>query len=354
MPKLAIIGCGSIARCHGAALQVLRDDVELVACCDIDSIKALAWKQEFAPDCEVFTEANSLLQATALDGVILATWPVGRQALIEACVAGGVKHILCEKPLATTAAEARSIFELCHEKDVLVLEGFAFLHHPRFCKLIDLLHERQLGRATTVHAAYSRIDEEQQEPYAPDLSWRRQKAMFGGVPWEYACYCIMAANRLVGDLPMLVSAHGARGRYDTVTQLHGMIDYLHGGISFIQSTKTNSIQDLNLTYDNAVINLHNQVWMPGDDDHLNIEFRGPDDSSKEQIYCAAGDRFAEQLRHFNDCIAGDASPIVPLEQSVVSAYTLDAMVASMIDQQEVELDIPEAIIERYEQSMSCD
>ena len=68
---------------------------------------------------------------------------------IRAAAAG--KHILCEKPLAMDADEARNIVDAAGRHDVFLMEAFMYRCHPQTSKLVELLREDSISRALAEH-----------------------------------------------------------------------------------------------------------------------------------------------------------------------------------------------------------
>src|SRR5262245_61177707 len=60
------------------------------------------------------------------------------------------KHVLCEKPLACTAAEAQKVVDFCRTKGVCLMDGFAWPHHPRTVRLRQMLDAGSLGEVRRV------------------------------------------------------------------------------------------------------------------------------------------------------------------------------------------------------------
>src|SRR5260370_33571354 len=55
------------------------------------------------------------------------------------------KHVLCEKPLAPTAAEAKALIDYCRAKNVRLMDGFMLPHHPRTTRICQLLDRGGIG-----------------------------------------------------------------------------------------------------------------------------------------------------------------------------------------------------------------
>src|SRR5208283_4336694 len=65
------------------------------------------------------------------------------------------KHVLCEKPLAPTAAEAQRVVHFCRTKGVCLMDGFAWPHHPRTVRLRQMLDSQVLGELRRVTGTFT-------------------------------------------------------------------------------------------------------------------------------------------------------------------------------------------------------
>src|SRR6266581_801818 len=65
------------------------------------------------------------------------------------------KHVLCEKPLAPSAAEAQKVIDFCRGKGVCLMDGFMWPHHPRTARLRQLLDSGRLGKLRRVTGTFT-------------------------------------------------------------------------------------------------------------------------------------------------------------------------------------------------------
>lgn len=73
---------------------------------------------------------------------------------VEACAEAG-KHVLCEKPLALTAGDARAMAEACSDAGVVLMEAYMTPFHPRTVALVDLVAEGRLGRLVSARTTFT-------------------------------------------------------------------------------------------------------------------------------------------------------------------------------------------------------
>lgn len=109
--KVAIIGCGGIANNkHLPALSKLQE-VELVAFCDIVEERAVKASQEFGTaDAKVYSDFRKLLSESEVDVVHVCT-PNDSHAEITVASLESGRHVMCEKPMAKTAEQARQMLD---------------------------------------------------------------------------------------------------------------------------------------------------------------------------------------------------------------------------------------------------
>ncbi|SDN75886.1 Gfo/Idh/MocA family protein [Acetanaerobacterium elongatum] len=122
--KVGIIGCGGIANNkHMPALKKL-GNVEMTAFCDIIEEKAVLAKQQFGtPDAKVYTDYRELLNDESITAVHVCT-PNRSHSFITVDSLHAGKHVMCEKPMAKTAAEAKEMLNAAKETGKLLTIGY--------------------------------------------------------------------------------------------------------------------------------------------------------------------------------------------------------------------------------------
>jgi predicted dehydrogenase len=109
--KVGIVGCGFIGTGKHLPMMKQIEDVEVVAFCDIIVERAEKACREFGtPDALVCTDYRDLIGREEIDVVHVCT-PNSTHAEITIAALNGGKHVMCEKPMAKTAAEAKAMLE---------------------------------------------------------------------------------------------------------------------------------------------------------------------------------------------------------------------------------------------------
>lgn len=143
--RIGIIGCGGIA--NGKHLPSLStvEDVELVAFCDLIPERAEAAKEKYGtPGAKVFTDYKELLKLSDIDVVHVLT-PNREHAdiTIDALRAG--KDVMCEKPMAKTAADAYRMCEAAKETGRKLTIGYQHRHKPEAVCAKQAIESGELG-----------------------------------------------------------------------------------------------------------------------------------------------------------------------------------------------------------------
>ena len=116
---------------------------------------------------------------------------------IRALEAG--KHVLCEKPLAATAAEARAMFDTARRLGLHVVEGYPYRAQPQTLKLQQLLNEGALGKVQLIHATFGFTLRD-----APNI--RLDSALAGGALMDVGSYTVSLALMIARERPKRVNA----------------------------------------------------------------------------------------------------------------------------------------------------
>lgn len=143
--KIGIIGCGGIAGGkHMPSLQAL-GDVEMVAFCDIVEERAQKAAKEYGtPDAKVYTDYKALLADKSIDIIHVLT-PNRSHAEISIAALESGKHVMCEKPMARSAADARRMVEAAKKSGKKLTIGYQHRHKPASNYLKKVIERGDLG-----------------------------------------------------------------------------------------------------------------------------------------------------------------------------------------------------------------
>lgn len=157
--RIGIIGLGFIGtQKHLVGLSQHLDRCEIVGFCDLQIERAEKAKEEYgADDAYVTTDYRDLLADDSIDVIHVCTWNVTHcQITCDALEAG--KHVLCEKPMAVTGAEARQMRDTAKRTGKKLSVGFQYRFRTESQFLRKVVDEGRLGEiyAAKAHAVRRR------------------------------------------------------------------------------------------------------------------------------------------------------------------------------------------------------
>ena len=142
---VGIIGAGSISGNHALAYRCLPELAELVAVADVDWSRAKAAKQQHGFK-DSYTDYSDLLSRNDIDVVSICTPPnIHTQVVVDSLRAG--KHVLCEKPIARTLAEADHTIQVSDLYPQLKLSiVYQYRSDPTHARVRSMIRNQHLGR----------------------------------------------------------------------------------------------------------------------------------------------------------------------------------------------------------------
>jgi predicted dehydrogenase len=143
-------------------------DMRLQALCERDAVRGAAFSQRF-PGVPVREELDHVLADPGVDAVLVATPPATHHALVKRALEAG-KHVLVEKPLATTTADAYELVELAEREDLVLMPGHTFVYSPAVNTIRSLLTEGVIGDVYFVTSARMNLGKYQRDGVVTDLA----------------------------------------------------------------------------------------------------------------------------------------------------------------------------------------
>lgn len=170
-----LIGCGWLGRAYAAPAITASGNGRLVAACDRDSTARDSVVAEFKT-----ADLATLLARPDVDAVYVATPNSSHRAIVEAAANAG-RHVLCEKPMATSAADAETMAAACGEAGVLYATAFDQRWHPAHVAIRRKIAGGDLGVVTQVLIRYACWTPSDWSPGDwPHDNWRVDPGRAGG------------------------------------------------------------------------------------------------------------------------------------------------------------------------------
>jgi predicted dehydrogenase len=241
---------------------------------------------------------------------------------IRAAQAG--KHVLCEKPIALSATEARSLIAARDAGRVQVAEAFMVRTHPQWREVKRLIDEGRIGtlRLVSGHFSYYRRD--------PD-DIRSNPAWGGGALMDIGCYPIFIARWMFGAEPTEVVAMIDRDpdlRIDYLTS--ALMRFPSGQATFACAGQLVPFQRVQLFGDRGRIEVEIPFNAPPNEECRIFLDDGSrlGGASAVTIRVAVADQYTLQADAFSGAIRGVGSVPVSLETAIGNMVVIDALFRS--------------------------
>ena len=255
--RFAVVGAGGFAR-FATAQFIRHPGVQLAAVHDPDP-QAMAALASLAPDVRAFADLQRLLADPALDLVYIASPPfLHHEQGMQALRAG--KHVICEKPAALTAAQAREMQQEAARRGLLFVVNLMQRYNPLYDAVAQLVQRRLLGEFLHGFFENYACDE-----FLPAGHWFWDEGRSGGIFIEHGVHFFDMFAGWLGEGRVLsaqkIARPGHPGIWDTVqcTVLYGGHAPVHFFHAFNQP-KVLDRQEMRLQFERGEITLHE--WVP--------------------------------------------------------------------------------------------
>jgi len=189
---IAVLGCGYWGINYVRVFSELAG-ARVVVVCDQRADRLREVKRRF-PKVQVSNDVTEALRQDGVDAAVICTEAKTHYEIARQCLRAGC-HILVEKPVTTSAADAASLTAFAESTGVTLMVGHTFLYNPGVQKLKDYIDQGQLGRIYYLHARRTNLG-----PIRHDVN----------ALWDLAPHDVSIFNYLLGSVPEWVSAVGAK------------------------------------------------------------------------------------------------------------------------------------------------
>ena len=237
---------------------------------------------------------------------------------IKALEAG--KHVLCEKPIAMTAAEAETLLAAARRHPRLkVMEAFMYRLHPQWQRTVAIVQGGGVGEPRVVQSLFSYFN-------ADPGNIRNQADAGGGALMDIGCYSISLARLVFGAEPRRALGLIDRDpRFATDRITAGVLDFGGRSSSFTVSTQLQPYQRVHVLGTEGRIEIEIPFNAPPDRPCRIWHQRG---ERSDEISFEACDQYAIEADAFSQAILDDAPVPTPLDDAVANMRVIDAVFAS--------------------------
>lgn len=194
--RVGLLGCGGIGARHAAAVGVLKEEMQLVACCGRSDSNVREFAVRFGA--EPFTDLRRMLDSQ-IDLLIVALPPFAHTGQVEQAVAAGT-HVLVEKPIALDMTRARSMVDAAAKAGVVAACGFMYRFGAAVTAWDRAASDGETGRVGLFTGQF--------HCNALHADWWRERAKSGGQMVEQLIHIVDLARHHLGE-PQSVYARTA-------------------------------------------------------------------------------------------------------------------------------------------------
>jgi xylose dehydrogenase (NAD/NADP) len=238
---------------------------------------------------------------------------------LKALAAG--KHVLCEKPLAVTEQDARSMIAAASDNGVMLAEAFMYAHHPRYSSVREIIANGEIGDIRVIITSFS-------FNASDELDHSGFQGMPGsGAIYDVGCYAVHSARLLLQCEPIAVTARG------TISELHGVVDLTTSALVEFDSASllfhvgmagadTDTIEIIGST--GRIVIPH--AFICGENDG---DFFVTRDDETRLVVTARHNHYVDQVNAFSQAVRSGKWSAFPTEDAVSGARVLEALTLSV-------------------------
>ncbi|MDD5013793.1 MAG: Gfo/Idh/MocA family oxidoreductase [Atribacterota bacterium] len=326
--KVALIGAGAWGETH-AYLYNEHTMVDLVAISDLDLVKAEKLAQKFGVK-KVYSDYCRMLKEVSFDAVAIVTPDFAHGQVAVDCAMAG-KHILLEKPLATTRKDVEAIVNAVKLNNVRLMVDLHNRWSPPFVVAKESLDKGELGYPVS---AYFRLN---------DIKWVATDmlpwAAKTSIMWFLGSHTVDTLRWFFKDEVEEVYSVSSRGvlqklGVDTIDVYQSILVFKHGGIASIENSWiipnthpcVNDIK-FNITGSKGMINLdlsNNQMI----EKFTEGKSTRPDILVRHFVHGKAKGFAYESIRHFIDKLISGEEFLVTIEDAANTSFVILAIIES--------------------------
>jgi predicted dehydrogenase len=236
---------------------------------------------------------------------------------IRALKAG--KHVLCEKPIGLSVAEAEQLAGVAaaHPK-LKIMEAFMIRLHPQWLAARKLVREGRIGALRTIHTTFSYFNDD------PN-NIRNQQDIGGGALLDIGCYPITLSRFIFDDEPKRVLGHIERDpKLKTDRLTSAVLEFFQGTATLTVSTQLTPYQRTNIFGTTGRIEVEIPVNAPNDrPTRIWVQTGSPPAIQIEEVTFETCDMYTIQADAFARAVLDDTPVPTPLADAVANMRVIE-------------------------------
>lgn len=316
----------------GASKFALNKSVPAMQRSELTEVTAVASRsltkaQEFAQKLNIPTAYGSYEELIADPNIDIIYNPLPNHLHVEWSIksADAGKHVLCEKPLALTAAEVAPLIEARDRNHVQIAEAFMVRVHPQWLRAKEIVASEEIGDLRSIQVAFSYFNADPQ-------NIRNKADIGGGAIYDIGCYAVFVSRFIFGSEPRRVIGHLEKDPALHTDRLSSAIlDFPQGHSIFTCSTQLVPYQRVQILGTKGRIEVEIPFNAPPDQStRILIDIGGAlDGSGIRTEEFPAVDQYTLQGDAFARAVKGEGKVPVSLEESVENMHVLEAIFRSV-------------------------
>lgn len=337
MARWGMLGTGRIARRFAHALRSSASE-RVLAVASRDRERSGAFARELRVE-RAYDSYDALLDDPQVEVVYIAL-PASMHAEWTIAAARAGKHVLCEKPLATSPTEAEEMFGAARQAGVRLMEAMMYRFHPQTLQVQELLAQGAIGEVRQVQASFTvRVSDPANTRLIPELG--------GGALFDVGCYCVNLARMAIGAAPERVSALAQWAPSGVDESLLATMGHPGGAISQIACSLSATRNNLGRIVGSQGIIEVDEIFTPPSDRPTRLRvLRGIGPADEQLVEVAPADHFRLEAEGFARLIGaghgGHGLPEMPLIESLENVATIAALAQSAREGRAVEIGAAQA------------
>ena len=233
------------------------------------------------------------------------------------------KHVLCEKPMACNADQAREMAEAADAAGLLLMEAFMYRFHPRSRKIRELITRGAIGRVHLVRAAFCYLMDP--ETLKAGENARLKPETGGGALLDVGSYCVSVARWLTGAEPAKVQAQAVYNEHGADLQVAGTLFFPANTLAVFEASFISTLQQTySVMGDRGGIELPHDAFIPWEKD-AEFTVRAKDQEKGVTHVAPGADEYLLMVERFAEIVLGAGEPDLTSKDSILNMRALDAI-----------------------------
>ena len=263
---------------------------------------------------------EALLSDPDVDAVYIPL-PNSQHAAWTIAAARAGKHVLCEKPLAMTPAEAEEMVRACATEGILLMEAFMYRLHPSWEAVRELVASGRIGRLRAVQSWFSYFNDDPKDI-------RNVAELGGGALYDIGCYSINLSRMLFEGEPTGIEASVTRDATGTDVLTSAMLAFDEGVATFTCSTRAERDQRVHIYGTDGRISIAIPFNIPPDRPTEVFVTSGGDppvSPDTKTLTFEPADMYEIQAERFANAVLDDQPLPIPPDDAIENMRVIEAI-----------------------------